>query len=289
MMKLYAVPRAPSIFDAAHTPRLIYHSHAVLDNEGRARAMHQHADIVELTLICAGEGLHRIGEQTYHTRAGDLLAINAGTLHDERALQDTVELYCCGFEGLQLKGLQAGLLAAGTGQVQLPCGEQFGEVLAIERLLESTLKARAPYAGELAQHLAASLVVLVRQLAQSRAAHDGGGAPDRVGAIVRAMRAYIDGHYAEDFSLDELAARFGVSRFYAAHLFREQTGYSMTQYRLRRRMGEAQSLLTTTDYSITFIAGAVGYDNPNHFTQRFTKMVGMPPKRFRETSQVPNR
>jgi YesN/AraC family two-component response regulator len=51
---------------------------------------------------------------------------------------------------------------------------------------------------------------------------------------------------------------------------------------MRRRIGEAQSLLINTNYNVTMIAGIVGYDNPNYFTTLFSKIVGMSPKKYRQ-------
>lgn len=60
------------------------------------------------------------------------------------------------------------------------------------------------------------------------------------------------------------------------------SGYSPVQYLLRRRIGEAQTLLITTDLSITRIAEMVGYDTQSYFNLQFTKNVGMPPNKFRQ-------
>ena len=55
------------------------------------------------------------------------------------------------------------------------------------------------------------------------------------------------------------------------------------QYLLRRRIGEAQTLLITTDLSITRIAEMVGYDTQSYFNLQFArKNVGMPPNKFRQ-------
>ena len=54
------------------------------------------------------------------------------------------------------------------------------------------------------------------------------------------------------------------------------------QYVLRRRIGEAQTLLITTDLPVTRIASQVGYDNPSHFNAQFSKAVGMAPRTFRK-------
>ena len=38
------------------------------------------------------------------------------------------------------------------------------------------------------------------------------------------------------------------------------------------------------ELSITYIAGLIGYDDPNRFSQVFSKMVGMPPSEYRNLS-----
>lgn len=52
------------------------------------------------------------------------------------------------------------------------------------------------------------------------------------------------------------------------------------QYLLRRRIGEAQTLLITTELSVTRIAEMVGYDSSSYFNLQFTKNVGMPPEQI---------
>ena len=51
---------------------------------------------------------------------------------------------------------------------------------------------------------------------------------------------------------------------------------------MRRRIGEAQTLLITTELPVTRIAAQVGYDNPSHFNAQFSKAVGMSPRTFRK-------
>jgi AraC-like DNA-binding protein len=55
------------------------------------------------------------------------------------------------------------------------------------------------------------------------------------------------------------------------------------QYIIRRRIGQAQSLLLNTGYSVTQIAAMVGYNNLNHFHCAFAKIVGMAPGRYRRS------
>ena len=78
------------------------------------------------------------------------------------------------------------------------------------------------------------------------------------------------------------------ARITLSHVFKQMSGYSPVQYLLRRRIGEAQTLLITTDLSITRIAEMVGYDTQSYFNLQFTKNVGMPPNKFRQNYIVPS-
>ncbi|WNX84535.1 AraC family transcriptional regulator [Agathobaculum sp. NTUH-O15-33] len=284
MFQLYGIPAAPSIFEGEALPRPVYVSHTRYHEGERTRAIHSHVDITEVLLIYHGTGLHQVDDHVYHSRPGDLIINNVGTLHNDFAqTEEGVEYLCLGMTGLRLLGLPAGWLAENEWQIHLQSGAHFDALHEMLELMERTLHGNEAYCGELARHLTAAFAVLVRSIAVNAPAGADGGV-DSKSALVHKMLRFIDRHYTENFTLDELAEAAGVSRYYASRLFRQQTGSSPTGYRLQRRIGEAQSLLTDTDYSITYIAGAVGYDNPNHFTQRFTEMIGVSPREFRKRS-----
>lgn len=77
-------------------------------------------------------------------------------------------------------------------------------------------------------------------------------------AFAQRIKDYIDKHLRDEFSLQQMADALHVSPYYLAHICKEVTGYS-PQYVLRRRIGEAQTLLITTDLPVTpdCIAGGV--------------------------------
>ena len=67
---------------------------------------------------------------------------------------------------------------------------------------------------------------------------------------------YIDRHYAEDLSIEQLARQFYLSPYHLSHIFRQKTGYSLKQYVLRRRIGEAQMRLVNAQDSVQTISEA---------------------------------
>lgn len=54
-------------------------------------------------------------------------------------------------------------------------------------------------------------------------------------------------------------------------------------YAIRRRLGEAQSLLIMTNRSITDIALSIGFGSQSQFYNIFKKYIGMSPGKYRET------
>ena len=86
----------------------------------------------------------------------------------------------------------------------------------------------------------------------------------------------------EPITLQSMGEALHISPYYLSHVFKQMSGYSPVQYLLRRRIGEAQTLLITTDFSITRIAEMVGYDTQSYFNLQFTKNVGMPPNKYRQ-------
>lgn len=75
-------------------------------------------------------------------------------------------------------------------------------------------------------------------------------------------------------------AHMSPSRF--AHLFREQVGETPMKYLEQLRMARAQQMLISTAEPIAQIAQQVGYENPYHFSTRFSKVVGQSPRDYRK-------
>ena len=105
----------------------------------------------------------------------------------------------------------------------------------------------------------------------------------RTDIIAGQVKNYIDTHFDEQFTLQDISNAIQVSPYHLAHMFKETTGYSPMQYTVRRRLGEAQSLLISTGMSVTEIAISVGFGNPCHFNTMFSKYIGMSPSRYRSS------
>lgn len=107
-------------------------------------------------------------------------------------------------------------------------------------------------------------------------------APDAAFSLATEVLQHLNLCFAEELSLTELTNRFHVSTSHIIHMFKAQFGLPPIQYMVRRRIGEAQHLLRTTEDSAGDIAGQVGMINRNYFYRMFKRLVGVSPVRYRE-------
>ena len=107
--------------------------------------------------------------------------------------------------------------------------------------------------------------------------------------------AWLHSHFAENLSMGELAAMEHLSESRYRSVFRRQTGFSPSEYRIALRMQHACDLLTSTGRSITDISAACGYGDVLYFTRLFKQKIGIPPGEYRsrafageETADLPS-
>ena len=92
---------------------------------------------------------------------------------------------------------------------------------------------------------------------------------------------YINAHYAEPLSLDQLAREVCVSRFHFGRLFKEKAGVTPHHYLVKIRLDAAAFLLCDTDLSVLDVALSCGYGSAAHFTAAFQKQFSQTPSAYR--------
>ncbi|MDF2659620.1 MAG: AraC family transcriptional regulator [Paenibacillus sp.] len=93
---------------------------------------------------------------------------------------------------------------------------------------------------------------------------------------------WIDQHFHEELSLEQLAALVHLSPYHLSRLFHEATGSKISEHITARRIREACFLLKTGSTSIKEIGERIGFPNFSYFCRIFRKHTGMSPREYRE-------
>ena len=93
---------------------------------------------------------------------------------------------------------------------------------------------------------------------------------------------YIDSHYNQKITLEDLTHLTHYSKEYFSMLFKETYKVTVMSYLEKKRIQNAQSLLTTTDMTINEIANSCGYDDSLYFSRVFKKHTYLSPSAYRK-------
>lgn len=89
---------------------------------------------------------------------------------------------------------------------------------------------------------------------------------------------YINENLEKDLSIDALASRFFMSRYHLMHKFKEQTGYSIHNYILQKRLIMANAMIKSGMPAVE-TSIRCGFGDYSSFVRAFKKMFGLSPKK----------
>ena len=270
----------PLRYASGQTPELLYATRQTVASSTVTRAVHRHERFTEMLYVYQGAGQYIAGGYSYPIRTGDILLYNQGDLHEvTSSLHHEIGTFCFGISGLHLRGLPEGhFTRADTGFVR-PAVDEIDHIQSLCEMIYEHAERRTGYSDEIVSHLLPALVLLAASLPPDARAADQ---PHNL-VLANRIRQYISTHFTEQLTLEDIGEALSMSPYHLAHIFKDMTGMSPIHYMIRCRIGEAQNLLISTDYSATQIAAIVGYTNVNHFNAIFAKLVGLPPIRYRRS------
>ncbi|MBR6049846.1 MAG: helix-turn-helix transcriptional regulator, partial [Clostridia bacterium] len=105
---------------------------------------------------------------------------------------------------------------------------------------------------------------------------------DEMATNIPRLITYLQHHYADDHSLDELCKIALCGKRHLTRQFKKITNETVTEFITRLRINNACIMLANTDLNITSIATKVGYRNSSFFGKVFKEQTGLSPKEYRK-------
>jgi AraC-like DNA-binding protein len=102
----------------------------------------------------------------------------------------------------------------------------------------------------------------------------------RFSPLVGRIHRHIDAHIYEKITVSHIAEKLRLSRFHLSHVYKRETGKTITNEIQRRKILEAKHLLQYSSLSSSDIGSKLGFCSQSHFTSIFQKETGMTPYRY---------
>jgi AraC-like DNA-binding protein len=101
---------------------------------------------------------------------------------------------------------------------------------------------------------------------------------------IKHTKDYLQAHYAQEVSLQELAGVVNMSPFHLTRVFRRAVGLPPHAYQTQLRLARARTLLAQ-GYEAGYVAQEVGFFDQPHFTQQFKRRYQVTPGTYRKTAR----
>ncbi|WP_283675481.1 AraC family transcriptional regulator [Butyricicoccus sp. Marseille-Q5471] len=226
-------------------------------------------DYYLLLLVDTGELQVQFNGQTFVAHARDIVFIDCKKPHVYRALTPLSFRYFH-FEGSSSEAFYE-ILTERYGYLMHPAKQ-----IAIESAM-NTLVGLA-YDGQLNEHkISAQIHIILSELAAQSAS-----AYNPQDTVIAQAISYLEQHFTEVLTVEDLAEVVNLSPFYFSRLFRKFTNMSPHAYQVHLRVTLARQLLASTGQAVERIGEACGFNSTQHFIRSFKQHVGNTPREYRQ-------
>lgn len=99
--------------------------------------------------------------------------------------------------------------------------------------------------------------------------------------LINECLCFVNKHANQTINVQDVANHVNKSRSFVSRSFKEEMGFSLSDYITRKKIEEAKSLLTYSDKSISEISNYLCFSSQSYFQNVFKKKTGMTPHKYR--------
>lgn len=258
--------------------------------EGKNVPIHWHNDL-EINLIREGEAVFQVYQKSYRVRTGEGFLLNRNVPHscsspgNEHVRYSTILvrpdfLYGDFGSDVERKCFQPFLQNSAIPCIYLTGFDENGkEILQkLNQVEEAFDRKRFCYELKIKGLLCEAFAMILYGHRQELTKF----VPANLQELERLekMLNYLNIHFTEVISLQDLADQVHLSREVCCRLFKKMTGKTITGYLEEYRVNKSFSLVQSGQYSMTQITEMVGFSNPSRFASAFRKRFGCNPGEY---------
>ncbi len=240
-------------------------------------SMRTHLDSYLFILVTEGNGSLTYNGNHYELSAGDCVFIDCKLPYSHTTSNNLWSLQWVHFYGTNMPDIYAKYVERGGAPVFKSTNANAYSIM-LSQLYDIAQSEDYLRDMKIYQHLLSLLTLLMEDSWHPENSHRN--SPKKENLIK--LREYLDDHYLEHISLDELAEKFYINKFYLTRIFKEQFGISINSYITSLKITHAKQLLRFTQLSASEIAEQCGMADANYFSRTFKKIEGITPSQFRK-------
>jgi len=100
--------------------------------------------------------------------------------------------------------------------------------------------------------------------------------------VTKAVIIYIDEHYKEQFTLDDMGEALGYNKSYLCTVFKRETSSTINDYLNLQRISRFAEYYSFVDRDISYICRHCGFTSASHFNRTFKKFLGTSPRQYKQ-------
>lgn len=250
---------------------------------------HWHPDEFELNILLHGRQHFFQGTDVYDLEENDVILINPNVGHASYCDPEGTIAFVLHFSSSALKQFtKKNSMLAITDCLS---SEETRNNPAYKRVrmhaaeMMYYLNQDSPFASYLAKASLEMLIGTLCTMFESSTVLSHNETDEETQAVMRSVLDYMEEHYSEKITLEQIARLTGYNRTYISTLFHQTVGIRFYDYLIRIRLQKAINELITTDKSLTEIALYNGFSDLKSFNARFRDMLKILPSQYRSIIQ----
>ena len=263
------------------------------DNDTLFDDVHDH-EVYEILYVSSGtlsyiiEGIH------YELSEGDLLLIPPFTLHklnklitpnSKRYILNFTEEYATKLSTSKCDLNKAFEIASLRKTYKIPFGKTVGKSLEKYFNAMVDLQFSKEYGSDLSFNVRFCLAMILVNGAMFNLKSEDSIVNDSNNKVVSAVVEYINENYNKPLPIQSIAKNFSLSSSRIAHLFKEETGLSIHQFIIKKRLIHAKEFIRNGEH-INIVYALCGFNDNTSFFRAFKKEFDITPKKYYQSYKL---